>query len=273
MPRPLENRTVAITEHRFENEFAALIARHGATVLSCPLLEERSIDNRTEIRAFIDRLSSGKLDMMVFFTGVGVRFLVAEAEAAGQMKRFVEALDKITVVARGPKPRAALRKLGRKVDLAPERPTSEGLLEMLGTEDLQRKRVGVQLYGKPNPGFCRGLEAMGAAVATVEVYDYRPASDRNRVLNFIQTLINGPVDVLTFTSAPQIDSLFDVADEAGLSAKLIDELNTGITVAVIGEVADRALARRGIRARIYPESPKMAPLAQAIADHYAGLPA
>lgn len=273
MPRPLENRTVAITEHRREKEFAALIARHGARVLSCPLLEERSIDNRSEIRSFIDRLISRELEMMVFFTGVGVRFLTAEAEAAGQLKQFVDALGKITVVARGPKPRAALRKLGRRVDLAPERPTSEGLLEMLGTQDLQRKQVGVQLYGKPNPGFCRGLEAMGARVSTIQVYDYRPASDRRRVLDFIQTLIDGPIDVVTFTSAPQVDSLFDVADAAGLSVKLIDELNREISVAVIGEVADRALARRGIVAKIYPESPKMAPLAQAIADYFAGQPA
>ena len=268
MTRPLDNRTVAITEHRFEKEFASLIERHGARVISCPLLEERPVANHTELRKFIDRLIRGDLDFMIFFTGIGVRFLATEAEAVNRLDGFVEALGRVTVVARGPKPLAALKKLGRKVDLAPSRPTSDGLIDLLGTVELDGKQVGVQLYGKPNPRFCDGLELMGAIVSTVQVYDYAPASDRERVLDFIHILLSGTVDVVTFTSGPQVSSLFDVADEAGLSEVLVERMNGEIVVAVIGEVAVRSLASRGINARIYPKAPKMAAMAQAIADFY-----
>ena len=113
---------------------------------------------------------------------------------------------------------------------------------------------------------------MGAIVSTVQVYDYEPASDRERILEFIHTLLTDTVDVVTFTSGPQITSLFDVADDRGLSGALVERMNGAITVAVIGEVADRSLVRRGIHARIYPKSPKMAPLAQAIADYFAVTP-
>jgi uroporphyrinogen-III synthase len=270
MPRPLDNRTVAITEHRFEKEFASLIERHGASVISCPLLEERPVENHDELGLFIDRLIGGELDLMVFFTGIGVRFLAVEAESHQKLSDFVAALGPLRIVARGPKPKAALQKLGRQVDLAPQKPTSDGLLDLLENEDLRGVRVGVQLYGKPNDAFCEGLVAMGAAVSTVQVYDYAPASDRGRIRDFIKTLLSDSVDVVTFTSGPQITSLFDVADEAGLSDPLVQRMNESMAVAVIGEVADRSLQRRGIRARICPTVPKMAPMAQAIADYYDG---
>ncbi len=55
MSKAVENRTVAITEHRFEKELMSLIEPHGANVISCPLLEERPVENRSELRAFISR--------------------------------------------------------------------------------------------------------------------------------------------------------------------------------------------------------------------------
>ena len=71
MPGTLENRTVAITEHRFEKEFAALIERHGARVVSCPLLEERPVENLLECD---DDLSG--TDTIVTLTNTTERFKV-----------------------------------------------------------------------------------------------------------------------------------------------------------------------------------------------------
>src|SRR5690606_32761149 len=140
---------------------------HGARVISCPLLEERAVENRADLEAFIERLASGQLDTMIFFTGVGVRLLAEAAEAAGRLDDFLAGLGGATVVARGPKPVAALRKLGRTPDLVPDQATSEGLLALLAGRALDGQRVGVQLYGTPNPEFVAGLERMGAHVAAV----------------------------------------------------------------------------------------------------------
>ena len=264
----LENRTVAITEHRYEKELTALIARSGANVISCPLLEERPVANRSELRAFIGKLIEGGFDFMVFFTGVGARFLAEEAESMGQTDQFKDALKRIQVVSRGPKPRAAMRKLGLGVDLTPEKATSEGLLELLRSEPLEGQRVGVQLYGNPNPDFVSGLEKLGSMVSTVEVYNYGSASDRARVRRFIETLLGGEVDAIIFTSAPQVASLFSVAEGAGRSADLTDAFNGRISVAAVGEVTQRALVHRGIAVRILPKSPKMGPLADAVVDYF-----
>ncbi len=264
----LENRTVAITEHRFEKQLVALLERHGAEVVSCPLLEERPVGNRSELQAFIKQIVASGFDFVVFFTGVGARFIGDEAVSMGQSDEFKDALKGMTVVARGPKPRAAMAKLGLSVDLAPEKATSEGLLELLETENIDGKRIGVQLYGNPNPDFVSGLEGLGAIVSSVQVYTYGPASDTSRVLDFVEVLLSGRVDAITFTSAPQVESLFGTAESAGRRDQLRSVFSERVSVAVIGEVTERALLGRGVAARIQPAAPKMAPLADAIGSYF-----
>ena len=75
MPGPLDKVTGAVTEHRRERELTALIERYGTGVLSCPLVEEVPVENRSEPQRF-PALVGRELDMMpLFFTGVGVRFI------------------------------------------------------------------------------------------------------------------------------------------------------------------------------------------------------
>jgi uroporphyrinogen-III synthase len=264
-PRPLAGRTIAITEHRLERELASLIERRGGRVVSCPLLEERPTSDVPQLDAFVREVIEPGLDMMVFFTGVGFRFLYERALAMRQGPDFLEGLRRTRVVARGPKPRAALRKVGLRVDLAPEDPTSEGLLELLGLEDLAEKRVGVQLYGTPNESFCDRLEDWGAKLRTVQVYEYRAASDTERVGDFITRLLSGEVDVVTFTSAPQVSALFSHATRIGRDEELVRAMRETLVVAAIGRVTNRALEERGCGARIIPASSKLAPMVEAIA--------
>ena len=126
--QPLENITVAITEHRYTKEFSTLFQRLGAHVDACPLLEEKPLENRDELRDFVRLVVSGNLDMMIFLTGVGAKFLISEAESIGLKEQFQGALDKLTVVVRGPKRVAALRQFGVRVDVTPESPTTEGVI-------------------------------------------------------------------------------------------------------------------------------------------------
>src|SRR5262245_43085811 len=109
MTPPLQNITVVIFEHRFTKEFSTLFERLGAGVHACALLEERPVENRSELQAFVRELAAENLDMMVFLTGVGARFLVSEAESIGMKPAFLDALQKMKIVVRGPKPVAALR--------------------------------------------------------------------------------------------------------------------------------------------------------------------
>jgi uroporphyrinogen-III synthase len=268
MTRPLENVTVAITEHRYTKEFAKLFERFGAEVYVCPLMEERPVQNRDEVQEFIRLITSGSFDMMIFLTGVGARFLLAEAESMGCKSELLAALQKLTIVARGPKPVTALHQAGIKVDIMPNIPTSAGIVETLAAHDLGGKRVGLQLYGVPNPDLCSALIARGADIRTVQVYNYGSASDRTAINALVEKLLGGQIEVITFTSAFQVHFLFEAADGLGSGSDLTNRLNSGTIVASIGDVTTRALGERGVAPKITPKEPKMASLVNAIAEFF-----
>jgi uroporphyrinogen-III synthase len=268
MTRPLEHSTVAILEHRFTKEFSALLERFGATVYACPILEEKPVENREELERFVREVSAGKLDLMIFLTGVGARFLVSAAESIGLKNEFLQALNNMTIVVRGPKPVAALRQTGVRVDVIPDNPTTEGVIDALRGRDLQKKRIGVQLYGTPNPQLVTALEAKGASVTPVQVYAYGAASDSSAVNALIGKILNGEVRVIAFTSAPQVRMLFDFAQQLGNAEALTAALKDKVVIASIGDVTSRALGGHGLAAKIVPQQMKMGALAQAIADYF-----
>jgi len=268
MAQPLEGLTIAIVEHRFTKEFSTLLERFGASVYACPLLEEKPVENREELEEFVRQLVAGKFDAMIFLTGVGARFLVSAAESVGLKNQFLQALDKMTIVVRGPKPVAALRQFGVHVDVIPENPTTEGVIDALRTQDLAGRRVGLQLYGTPNPQLVSALEAKGTKVTPVQVYAYGAAADSGAVEALITKIMNGDVQAIAFTSAPQVRMLFDFAQQLGRSEALANQLRNKVVVASIGEVTSGALGEQGLAPKIVPNQSKMGALAQAVADYF-----
>ena len=268
MAKPLEQLTVAILEHRFTKEFASLLERFGAGVYACPLLEEKPVENRQELESFVGQVTSGNLDTMIFLTGVGARFLISAAESIGLKNQFLEALSRLTIVVRGPKPVAALRQFGVRVDVIPENPTTEGVIEALRAKDLQGRRVGVQLYGTPNPQLVSSLESRGAKVTAVQVYAYGAAADTTAVNALISKIVNDEIQVIAFTSAPQVRMLVDLAQQVGRAEQVTAKLKSSIVIASVGEVTSRALEEQGLVPKIVPKQPKMGALAQAIADYF-----
>ena len=268
MAQALEGITIAVFEHRFAKEFSTLFERLGATVHSCPMLEEKPVENREELQQFVRHVVGGNLDVMIFLTGVGARFLAAEAESMGVQDEFLKALGNVTVVVRGPKPVAALRQFGVRIHVIPDNPTTEGVIEALRSRNLEGLRVGVQLYGVPNPQLVSALEAKGATVRPVQVYAYGAASDSSSVSALISRLLDGKIQLVVFTSGPQVRMLFDFASQTGVATALENALRRGVTIAAIGEVTNRALLERNLIAKIVPAQSKMGALAQAVADYF-----
>ena len=105
-------------------------------------------------------------------------------------EQFWTALKNIKVVVRGPKPVAALRQFNVHVDTIPAVPTTEGVIDALRPENLQGARVGVQLYGTPNPQLISALESRGGIVIPVQVYSYGAAADSGWVNGLVTKLVN-----------------------------------------------------------------------------------
>ncbi len=252
MPLPLENRTIALAEGRQLEELAQMLEKEGARTLRCPLLSILDAPDAVPVLDWLHQLTAGALDWVVLFTGEGVRRLVALAERHGLREAVVAALGKVPTLTRGPKPVKALRELGLAPTLVATAPTTDGVIASLRTLELRGKTIGVQFYSASNPPLTRFLADAGAVVRTVLPYVYAPASDSERVADLIRQMADGRVDAVVFTSSPQVDRLFEVAQERAL----IESLRQGLErtqVASVGPVLTEHLQVRGVTVHICPE--------------------
>lgn len=267
---PLAGRVVAIPETRELDLFARMLEERGAATLRCPLIAIHDAPDAAPVEAWLKRFNDGGCDDLILLTGEGLRRLAGFALRAGIEQQFVARLGAVRTVTRGPKPAKALRELGLRATLPADVPTTDGVIAALMTLDLKGRQVGVQLY--PDNAHTKLLGYIAAAGATadpVTPYVYASAAEDRRVEEFIGRLAGGTVDVVAFTSGPQVRRLFAVADAAALT----DRLEQGLArtkVAAIGPVVTAALEKVGVAVAIAPrDSYFLKPLVNAIADTFA----
>jgi uroporphyrinogen-III synthase len=185
-------------------------------------------------------------------TGEALRRLLGFAERAGLREQVIAALGKTRTITRGPKPVRALKEVGLAPSQIAEAPTTEGVIATLQREPLRGRTVGVTLYGAPNPTLVQFLEQAGARVHAVLPYIYAPATDGDHVVQLIERMARGEVDVVVFTSSPQVDRLYEVAAERGLHGLLQQALQR-TQVAAVGPVVAENVKQKGARVDICPE--------------------
>jgi uroporphyrinogen-III synthase len=248
-------------ESRRAGEMAKLIAAYGGKGTVAPSMREVPLESNTEALAFARALAEGGFDMMIFLTGVGTRALARVAQTIYPIERFAEGLRGIAIVARGPKPVAALKELGVPVTLAvPEPNTWRDLLRALDEKrdslPLAGRRVAVQEYGVSNPELLAGLAERGAQVTRVPVYQWALPEDTGPLRAAVQAIVRGEVDVVLFTTSVQIVHLLQIAREMNLEREVREGL-ARIVVGSIGPVTSEELREQGITPDFEPVHPKM----------------
>ena len=252
-PLPLAGRTVALPETRELDRLVGLLEADGAQTLQCPLVAIVDAPDPAPVDAWLKCLANGEFDDLIFLTGEGLRRLLARAERTDCLPAVLQALTSARRITRGAKPARALHELGLSSDLPAGVPTTQGIIDTLAKLDLKGRRVGVQLYGSdPNLRLMEFLASAGAIASPVAPYVYAPASDEARVAELIEGLAHGRIDAIAFTSASQVDRLFQVAEGRQLLETLIAGLSR-CQVASVGPVVSEALADRGVRTDIMPE--------------------
>src|SRR4029078_4146234 len=164
---------ILILETREEAQFSRLLADQGADVLQCPMFTIHDAPEPAPIEAWIRRFVDAPFDDLVLTTGEGLRRLMKVVRRIGLEQDFIAALGQARKFARGPKPGRALREVGLEPQQTTEKPTSEGIAEMLSRIDLKGRRLGLQLYPDKDHGVLIGaIRAQGAEVDTVLPYVY-----------------------------------------------------------------------------------------------------
>jgi uroporphyrinogen-III synthase len=258
----LGGRVVAFLEGRRSGDLADLIRRHNGVPLPAPCLREVHQPEAPALQAALARaLAAPNLLLTIFLTGVGTQTVFAAAQHAGREADLRSALEHALVAVRGPKPAAALRSLGVRIDLAAPPPhTTEALLDALASIDVHDASVLVQLYGEPNPTLCQALAARGADIVELAPYVWDRPADSAPILQLLDALDQRRVDALLVTSQAQVDNLYAVAAEHGRSPRL-----DGLVIGAQGPVAAAALARHGAQATIIPPHGHMGALVLALA--------
>jgi uroporphyrinogen-III synthase len=252
---PLAGRTIALPETRELDRLAGILETAGASTVRCPLVAILDAPDPGPVDAWLAELAAGGFDDLIFLTGEGLRRLLARARLLGTEEAVRAALERTRKITRGPKPARALHEIKLSTDLPAVTPTSQGVIDTLAGEDLTGHRIGLQLYGSdPNERLVRFLVGKGATVKTVAPYVYAPASDEDRVADLVARLERGAIDVIAFTSASQVERLFEVARSREIEAALRGGLGRA-KVAAIGPIVVAALAERGVTANIVPEQP------------------
>jgi uroporphyrinogen-III synthase len=264
----LAGKTIAYVEARMLSEMGALIERNGGTPYPAPVLQEVHLGDTPEVKELVSDICSGKVQVMVFQTGVGTKALFNSAASLGKEAETLEALASATVIARSPKPAAVLRRYKVHIDHMPPEPfTSADLLAAIKGLDLTGKQVAVQAYGGPNNLLIQTLEERGAMAHEVTLYTWGLAEDVNPVLGLIDALGDGQIDALAFTSRIQVDNLLSIAAQAGKEESLRSVLAQGSTVvASVGPVCTKRMIEAGFRVDVEPDHPHMGNLILALAE-------
>jgi len=266
---------VLALETRRGAEMAKLIANYGGEAIVAPSMREVPLESNTEALAFARSLLANSFDMVIFLTGVGARALMRVVETATPLDQIVAALRRVAVVARGPKPAAALKEFGVPVALfVPEPNTWRELLRALDDNKeslpLQGRRVAVQEYGASNPELLAGLADRGARVTAVPVYQWALPEDTGPLRAAVETVLRGEIDVVLFTTSIQVVHLLRIAREMNREEDLRRAF-TRIVVGSIGPVTSEELREHGLEPDFEPEHSRMGFLVNEAAQRAASL--
>jgi uroporphyrinogen-III synthase len=267
--------TVLTLESRRAAEQATLIARFGGAPLVAPALREVPLESQTDALAFAEALIAGRIDAVVLLTGVGTRVLVNAVSERLPRERFLEALRRTRVVARGPKPLAVLRELQVPVWVAAAEPNTwrEILIAIDGKRDefhLAGAHVAVQEYGVSNPDLLHALRERGAIVTAVPIYQWALPDDTEPLEQAVAAICRGDVHVVLLTSGVQLAHLFQVAERQTQAAVLRDALQR-VVIASVGPTTSEEIRRRGLEPDVEASHPKMGMLVTEAAAHSAGI--
>jgi uroporphyrinogen-III synthase len=268
MPEGLDGLRVVSFESRRADELAQLIRRHGGEPIRAPSLQEVPLSRQTEALDFGETLMVGQCDVLILLTGVGTTMLVDVLTTTWRRDDVTKAMGATSLVCRGPKPVAALKKLGLLPTLTvPEPNTWRDLVAALDAElPVSAKRVAVQEYGARNPELLDALRRRGAHVTPIPVYAWSLPDDTGPLEKAIEQALAGAIDIALFTSAIQVEHLFQIAGQSGLSEKLLEAFRNRILVASIGPTTSEALTHFGIETDLRPEHPKMGHLVTTVAE-------
>jgi len=266
---PFDGLRVLSLESRRAEEMATLIRKQGGEPFIAPSMREVDLEQHQDAFDFAARLLNHEFDGVILLTGVGFRLLWKTILTRYAEADLLEALRKVTVIVRGPKPSAALREIGLVPNVqVPEPNTWRELLETMRTR--LEKRLALQEYGKSNTDLIDGLQEQGRAVIPVRIYGWDLPVDTAPLRKAAEKLAAGQIDAVLLTTSMQLVNLLRIAEEEGIAQQVKEALASAF-LGSIGPTTSETLEEYGLKADFEPSHPKMGLLVNEAAALAAGV--
>ena len=269
---PFSGHTVAAFESRMAAEIARLIERYGGRPLVAPALREVPLADNHAVQEFGVRLMAGRIEVLILLTGVGAISLFDLLKTRHTWSSIVQALKDTAIVARGPKPVAALKAVGLQTTVTVPEPNT--WVDVVSALDRYRPmkglRVAVQEYGVSNPDLVNALKQRGAEVFAIPIYKWALPEDLGPIRHALDDIIAGRVEVLLITNAAQVDHVMHVLEQEGKVQRFRASLGK-LVVASLGPTASERLHHHNWPVDFEPSHPKMGILVKEMSEQASGI--
>ncbi len=247
-----------------------MIRHHGGVPFVAPSVKEIPFEQHDEVYRWAERLFAGGFDLAVLMTGAGLAYLRDILADRYPKQQFADALRRVTIVSRGPKPVSVLQEMGIAAQIMVPEPNSWREIVPIIAAQAER-RITVQEYGRANPQLIAALESLGAEVTPISIYRWTLPDDRAPLREAVRRITEGECDVVLFTTSIQLTHLLEVAAEMGCIEEVRKALTSNVAIGSVGPVMNETLADHGFRPDIVPLHPKMAVLVRDAAESTAAV--
>jgi uroporphyrinogen-III synthase len=245
---------VGVTSFRKGVELVAALERRGAVVLHGPCIGGDVPVPEQQILADTEAVLAASPGWLVASTGVGMRLWAAAASANGRGDALAEAAGRARCVARGAKAVGGLRELGTQPVWCSQAQTDADVAGWLAARVLPGEVVAVQLHGGVEPAAYAPVARAGADLLSVATYRHALPADLGPAHRLLDAVLDGDLDVVTFTSPGAARNLLELAGRRSPSCAeaVRAAFRTRVATAVIGPVTSSALEELGVPVWVTP---------------------
>ena len=254
--KPLFGRRIIVTRARAQaSEFAEHLESYGADIIQFPTIEIRPIEVNAKLDEAIARLTV--YDWIIFTSVNAVTQFYAHLRENGF---DVRALGNTRICAVGPKTVKALDEIGLCADFVPSQSHASAIVAEL--QDVATKRILLPRAKIAPDELPNGLREKGAVVDDIPIYDTVKAGS-NRRDEIESDLLNGQIDMVTFTSSSTVTNFLDMFYQYP-PKHLLEKAH----VAVIGPSTAATVEQNGLTVDLIAKRPSVEELADEIVKFY-----
>ncbi|MFJ7753481.1 uroporphyrinogen-III synthase [Peribacillus muralis] len=265
----LDGRTIALLGSRKTEELSKIVHNLGGIPLVRPAQGTVFLDD-SHLEEDVKSLLAGAFDWIILTTGVGTELLYKTAMKLEAGDQFIAALQSMNIAARGYKTVNMLKKLGLKPLIRDDDGSTAGLVRNLEGNLYGDVKVALQLHGDPAPILMNWLDEQ--KVEHKEILPYEHISPEKETMQLlVGEILEGTIDSVVFTSAPQPRNLMKFVREQGVEDEIIEQFKSKVIALAVGKVTAQVIIDEGIERVIYPEDQRMGSAMVELVKFYHGI--